>query len=325
MQIPTFQDVLKAHSIVSRYLPPTPLHRYPALDALIGTEVYVKHENYQPVGAFKVRGGVNLVAQLTPEERERGLIAASTGNHGQSVAYAGRLFGVTARIVVPEGANPGKVATMRGMGAEVIFHGEKFVDARLHCETLAREFGYRYVHSGDEPLLVAGVATHTLEILQMQPDVDVILVPLGGGSGAAGACIAAHAVNPKIRVIAVQSDAAPSGYDSWKAKTLINVPDRTFAEGLANSTPFALPQQILWDQLDDFVLVSDDEIRQAMVWMIELAHTLAEGAGASPTAAAYNLREELEGKKVALICSGGNTSLQHLREALARTEHARAV
>jgi threonine dehydratase len=325
MHIPTFQDVLKAHGIVSRYLKPTPLHRYPALDALIGTEVYVKHENYQPVGAFKVRGGVNLVAQLSAEERERGLIAASTGNHGQSVAYAARLFGVKVRIVVPEGANPGKVAAMRGMGAEVIFHGDRFADARLHCEALARQFGYRYVHSGDEPLLIAGVATHTLEILQEQPDIDVILVPLGGGSGAAGACIVAHAVNPKIRVIAVQSEAAPAAFESWKAKALIDVPDRTFAEGLANSTPFALPQRILWEQLDDFVLVSDDEIRQAMVWMVELAHTLAEGAGASVTAAAYNLREALEGKKVALICSGGNTSLQHLREALAYTEEARAL
>jgi threonine dehydratase len=324
MQIPNFQDVLKAHAIITRYLHPTPLHRYPALDALIGTEVYVKHENYQPVGAFKVRGGINLVSRLTPHERERGLIAASTGNHGQSVAYAARLFGVKARIVVPEGANPGKVAAMRGMGAEVIYHGAKFDDARLHCEALAREHGYRYVHSGDEPLLIAGVGTHTLEILQEQADIDVIFVPIGGGSGAAGACITAHAVNPRIRVIAVQSDAARVAYDSWKSKTLLEAPNNTFAEGLATATAFALPQAILWEQLDDFQLVGEDEIRQAMVWMIELAHTLAEGAGASPLAAAYNLREELEGKKVALICSGGNSSLEHLRQALAYAEQARA-
>lgn len=317
MQIPTFTDVLKAHAIITRYLRPTPLHRYPALDALIGTEVWVKHENYQPVGAFKVRGGVNLVAQLSPEEKQRGLIAASTGNHGQSVAYAGRLFGVKARIVVPEGANPGKVAAMQGMGAEVIFHGAKFDDARLHCEALAREHGYRYVHSGDEPLLIAGVATHTLEVLQEQPNIDVVIVPIGGGSGAAGACIAAHAINPRIRVIAVQSEAAQSAYLSWKNKRLMEAPNNTFAEGLSTATAFALPQAILWEQLDDFVLVRDDELKQAMVWMIERAHTLAEGAGASPLAAAYNLREELEGKKVALICSGGNTSLDHLRQALA--------
>jgi threonine dehydratase len=301
-------------------LPPTPLHRYAALDALLGTEVYVKHENYQPVGAFKVRGGINLVAQLSEQERERGLIAASTGNHGQSVAYAARLFGVKARIVVPEGANPGKVAAMQGMDAEVIFHGEKFDDARLHCEALAREHGYRYVHSGDEPLLIAGVATHTLEVLQKQPDIDVVIVPIGGGSGAAGACIVAHAVNPNIRVIGVQSEASVAAYTSWQAKALRTAPNNTAAEGLATGTAFALPQAILWEHLDEFCLVSEDDIRQAIVWMLEKAHTLAEGAGAAPLAAAYNQRDQWSGKKIALICSGGNLSLEHLTQALELTK-----
>lgn len=313
---PTFQDVLLARRQIRPYLLPTPLHRYPALDALIGAEVYVKHENYQPVGAFKVRGGVNLVSQMSPEERQRGLIAASTGNHGQSVSYAARLFGVKARIVVPEGANPGKVSAMQGMGAEVIFHGANFDEARRHCESLAQKHGYRYVHSGDEPLLIAGVATATLEMLESQPDITTILVPLGGGSGAAGACIAAHAINPAIRVIAVQSDASPAAYESWRSQSLCEAPNRTFAEGLATGTAFALPQAILWEQLHDFVLVTDDNIRQAMRWMIECAHTLAEGAGASPLAAAYQRRDDLHGQKIALICSGGNTSLEHLKQAL---------
>lgn len=316
MQAPTFQDVLLAQRRIARYLRPTPLHSYPALNELLGTTVYVKHENYQPVGAFKVRGGVNLVAQLSPEERQRGLIAASTGNHGQSVAYAARLFGVPARIVVPENANPGKVAAMRGMGAEVIFHGAKFDDARLHCEALAREHGYRYVHSGDEPHLIAGVGTHTLEILQDEPQIDVIIVPIGGGSGAAGACIAGHALKPGVQIIGVQSEAAPAAFESWRARSLKTAANATFAEGLATATAFALPQAILWEQLDDFVLVSDDLIRQAMRWMIECAHTLAEGAGASPLAAACQMREALRGRQVALICSGGNTSLDHLRQAL---------
>lgn len=314
---PTFQDVLLARRRIRPYLPPTPLHRYPALDELVGTAVYVKHENYQPVGAFKVRGGVNLVSQLTPPERERGLIAASTGNHGQSVAYAAQLFGVTARIVVPEGANPGKVAAMRGMGAEVISHGANFDEARAHCEALAQQHGYRYVHSGDEPLLIAGVGTGTLEMLEAEPDIDTIFVPLGGGSGAAGACIAAHSINPNCRVIAVQSEESRAGYESWRSRSLCAAPNRTFAEGLATGTAFALPQAILWEQLDDFVLVSDAAIRQAMVWLIERAHTLVEGAGASPLAAAYQMRDDLRGKKVGLICSGGNTSLDHLRQALA--------
>ena len=318
MQSPTFRDVLSAQRRIRPYLARTPLHSYPALNELLGTEVYIKHENYQPVGAFKVRGGINLISQLLPEERERGVIAASTGNHGQSVAFAARLFGVTARIVVPERANAGKVAAMQGMGAEVIFHGDGFDAARLHCETLAKRHGYRYIHSGDEPLLIAGVATETLEMLEDQPELDLIFVPIGGGSGAAGACIAAHAVSRTIRVIGVQSDAAPAAYRSWRDHALIAAPSNTFAEGLSTGTAFALPQKILREELDDFVLIGDDQIRQAMVWMIERAHTLAEGAGAAPLAAAYQLRDTLRGKKVGLVCSGGNTSIEHLQQALTR-------
>lgn len=316
MHIPTFHDVLLAQRQIRPYLRPTPLHTYPALNALLGTQVYIKHENHQPVCAFKVRGGVNLVSQLSPQERANGLIAASTGNHGQSVAYAARLFGVPARIVVPEQANPGKVAAMQGMGAEVIFHGANYDAARQHCELLAREHGYRYVHSGDEPLLIAGVATQALEMLADEPDIEVIIVPIGGGSGAAGTCIAAHTINPRIRVIGVQSDASPAAYESWRQKVLATAPNRTAAEGLATGTAFALPQAILWEQLDDFVLVSDEDIYQAMAWMLEHAHTLAEGAGASPLAAAYALRHDLRGKKVGLVCSGGNASMASLKQAL---------
>jgi len=321
MQSPTFRDVLSAQRRIRPYLARTPLHSYPALNELLGTEVYIKHENYQPVGAFKVRGGINLISQLLPDERERGVIAASTGNHGQSVAYAARLFGVTARIVVPERANAGKVAAMQGMGAEVIFHGDGFDAARLHCETLAKQHGYRYIHSGDEPLLIAGVATETLEMLEDQPELDLIFVPIGGGSGAAGACIAAHAVSRTIRVIGVQSDAAPAAYRSWRDHALIAAPSNTFAEGLSTGSAFALPQKILREELDDFVLIGDDQIRQAMVWMIERAHTLAEGAGAAPLAAAYQLRDTLRGKKVGLVCSGGNTSIEHLQQALSGIEN----
>jgi threonine dehydratase len=315
-QMPEFKDVLLAQRRIRPYLPGTPLHSYPAVNALVGTEVYIKHENYQPVGAFKVRGGINLISQLSPEERARGVIAASTGNHGQSVSFAARLFDVKARVVVPEKANPGKVAAMQGMGAEVISHGATFDEARPHCEALAQEHGYRYIHSGDEPLLIAGVATETLEMLESQPGLQVIMVPIGGGSGAAGACIVAHGVNPGIRVIGVQSEASPAAYESWRQQRLVEAPNRTFAEGLATGTAFALPQAILWEALDDFVLVQDEEILQAMVWMVERAHTLAEAAGAAPLAAAYRLRDELKGKKVGLVCSGGNTSLEQLRQAL---------
>ncbi|MGA9769623.1 MAG: threonine/serine dehydratase [Blastocatellia bacterium] len=318
MNTVTFKDVLSAKRRIRPYLRPTPLHSYPAINQLIGTEVFIKHENYQPVGAFKVRGGVNLISQLSAEEKERGVIAASTGNHGQSVAYAARLFGVRARIVVPEAANPGKVAAMQGFGAEVIFHGEKFDEARVHCESLAREEGLRYIHSGDEPLLIAGVATEALEMLEDEPELSAIFVPVGGGSGAAGVSIAATAINPSIRVIGVQAENSPAAYESWRQKRLVEAMNRTFAEGLATGSAFSLPQSILWEHLKEFALVAEDEIMRAMVWMIEYAHTLVEGAGAAPLAALYNMREQFRGQKVGLVCSGGNTSLEHLREALGR-------
>jgi threonine dehydratase len=314
---PTFADVLDAARQIRPYLPPTPLRRYPALDRLVGTEVFVKHENHNPTGAFKVRGGINLVSRLSDDERSRGVIAASTGNHGQSVAYAARLFDVSAIICAPAAANPVKVEAMQDLGAEVILEGERYDDARRHADELAREHGYRYIHSGDEPLLIAGVGTHTLEVLQEQPHVDTVIVPIGGGSGAAGAATAAKAVNPSIRVIGVQSDAAQAAYLSWKSGKLQESPNRTRAEGLSTATPFELPQRIMRRLLDDFVLVSDDEIDAATAVMIEKTRTMVEAAGAAALAAALKLRGQLKGHSVALICSGGNISPAQLRALLA--------
>src|SRR6266702_1145578 len=214
--VPDLAEVLAARRRIEPYLRPTPLYRYPALDAVAGTRVWVKHENHQPVGAFKVRGGVNLVSQLGARERRSGVITASTGNHGQSVAYAANLFGVRAIVCVPDGSNPVKVESMRALGAEVTFVGRDFDDAREHCEKQAVEHGYRYIHSGNEPMLIAGVGTYTLEILEEQPDLDVIVVPVGGGSGASGACTVAKAISPSIEVVGVQSEAAPAGYRSWQ-------------------------------------------------------------------------------------------------------------
>jgi threonine dehydratase len=304
----TLADVLEARRRITPHLRATPLYPYAGLDELLGAEVWVKHENHQPVGAFKVRGGVNLVSQLGEEERRRGLIAASTGNHGQSVAFAARLFGVTARICVPEDANPVKLAAMRALGAELIVHGRDFDAAREHCEQLAGEHGYRYVHSGNEPLLIAGVGTEALEIIEDRPDVDAIIVPIGGGSGAAGACIVAKGIRPGIEVIGVQSEAAPAAFRSWQARTLLDGENATFAEGLATRVPFELPQRILWEHLDDFVLVTEDEIRSANRLMIEHTRNLVEPAGAAPLAAALKLRDRLAGKRVALVLSGGNIS-----------------
>jgi threonine dehydratase len=316
-QIPTLADVHEARGRIAPHLRPTPLYGYPALDELVGTQVFVKLENHQPVGSFKVRGGVNLVSQLSAEERERGIIAASTGNHGQSLAFAGRAFGVPVTICVPEQANPVKVASMRGLGAELVFHGRDYDDAREHCEHLARTHGRRYVHSGNEPLLIAGVATGTLEILEERPEVDTIIVPIGGGSGAAGACIAAKAIRPEVEVIGVQSDAAPAAYRSWRERRLVEDRMETFAEGLATRTAFELPQRILWKSLDDFVLVGDDEIRRAQRLMIETTRNLVEAAGAAALAAALQLRERVVGTRVALVLSGGNATPEQLRDVLA--------
>lgn len=316
INLPTFQDVLLAQKTIRPYLNPTPLHRYPALDALLDAEVYVKHENYQPIGAFKVRGGVNFMASLPQESRERGVVTASTGNHGQSIAFAARLFGVKATIVVPEGANPVKVEAMRSYGADVLFHGAAFDDCRRHCTTLEQEQGMRFISSGDEPLLIAGVATHTLEVFQEQPDVEMVFVPVGGGSGAAGASLVSKSVSPTVHVTGVQASASPAAYRTWKARRFQAADNRTFAEGLATGEPFMMPQQIMWAQMDDFVLVDDEELIVSVRLLLEKAKTLAEPAGASPLAAALRQRKAVRSKKIALILSGGNISPEQLRLCL---------
>jgi threonine dehydratase len=218
------------------------------------------------------------------------------------------LFGVRAVICVPDQANPVKAESMRALGAEVVYHGRDFDEAREHCEKQASQHGYRYIHSGNEPALIAGVATYTLEILEAQPDTEVIVVPVGGGSGAAGACIVTKAVRGSIEVIGVQSEAAPAAYRSWQAGTLVEDTTSTFAEGLATRTAFALPQRIMRELLDDFVLVSDDALRTATRLMIEKTRNLVEPAGAAALAAVLGAPQRFAGRKVAIVCSGGNIS-----------------
>jgi threonine dehydratase len=314
---PDLGDVLYARQRIEAYLPRTPLYSYPALDQFTGARLWVKHENHQPVGAFKVRGGVNLVAQLPDAGRAAGLTTASTGNHGQSIAYAAALFGVTASIYVPEGANPVKVDSMRALGAEVIFAGADFDAAREECERQAAASGRRYVHSGNEPDLIAGVATCALEVLEQQPGVEVLVVPVGGGSGAAGACIVAKSVRPAIQVIGVQSEAAPAAYRSWRAGKLVTDQSATIAEGLATGTAFELPQQILRDLLDDFVLVSDEQLMAATRLMIEKTRNLVEPAGAAALGAVLADPARFRDRQVAIVCSGGNISPQQLVQLLA--------
>lgn len=312
---PTLQDVIAARPHVYRYLKPTPLHHYAGLSELVGAKVYVKHENHQPVGAFKVRGGLNLAAQLRPEERRAGLFTASTGNHGQSIAYAAQVHGLQATIAVPEGANPSKVAAMRGLGAEVIDHGADFDTAREWVMQQATDQGGRFVSPTEEPL-ICGVGTYALEIIEDLPDVEVIIVPVGAGSGACGVSIVAKTINPHIEVIATQSAQAPAMQRSWAAKALIKAEMQTFAEGIATRVPFENTQRLMQHYLDDFILVDDQDIKRAIILLLEHTHNLAEGAGAIALAAALQIKERLAGKKVALVMSGGNLSLAKLQQIM---------
>ncbi len=315
--IPTLRDIMAARPHVYRHLRPTALHYYAGLSELTGAEVWVKHENHQPIGAFKVRGGLNLAAQLTEAERQGGLFTASTGNHGQSIAFAAQVHGIKATIAVPEGANPSKVAAMRGLGAEVIFHGPDFDTAREWIMAEAETRGGRFVGPTEEPL-ICGVGTYALEIVEDLPDVQTIIVPVGAGSGACGVSIVAKTINPKIEVIGVQSAQAPAMQLSWKSGELVTAETSTFAEGVATRVPFLNTQRIMRQYLDDFVLVDDQAIKEAIILLLQHTRNLAEGAGAAPLAAALQLKDRLAGKKVALVVSGGNLSLEQLREILGR-------
>jgi threonine dehydratase len=318
MPPPTFNDVLAARDFISRHLPQTPLVAAPKLSQFLGFDYFAKCENLQPVGAFKVRGGVNLVGTASEEEKQAGLVSASTGNHGQSIAYAGRLFGVRVIIYAPaENVNQDKIQAIRDLGAEVRLHGLDFDEAREEAERVARQERYRYVHSANEPKLIAGVATIGLEIFAELPDVEVIICPLGGGSCASGNCIVAKHYNPGVRVIAVQSESAPAAWHAWHNRTLQPHPRmETQHEGLATRVPFEMTMKILWELLDDFVLVSDEEINEAIRLLAQQTRQVAEGAGAASLAAAIKLRDQLQNKKVAGILSGGNIPLDRLGNIL---------
>jgi threonine dehydratase len=317
MQPPTLQDVYRARQIISRYLAPTPLVRSAAMSEALGCELYLKLETAQPIGAFKVRGGLNLMAQLSEVERARGVITASTGNHGQSVAYAAQAFGARAIIGAPEGANPYKVAAMRRLGAEVVLTGRDFDAAREWAEAEAEQKGYRYIHPANEPSLIAGVATLSLEIVEALPQVDAILVPIGGGSGASGQCLVAKQISPRVKVIGVQAEKAPAVYLSWREGRKIPTPEAaTWAEGLMTRVPFDLTFGIIHRHIDDIVLASEEELRQAVLFLLEHGHQLAEAAGAAPVAAARKLQGRLQGQTVVLVISGGNITLDQLRRAL---------
>jgi threonine dehydratase len=315
--LPTYADVVRAAPVVRRFIRPTPLYEWPLLSEALGCRFFLKHENHTPTGAFKVRGGINLVANLPAEERRRGVLACSTGNHGQSLAYACRQFGVRCVVVVPERNNPEKNAAMRAWGAELIERGADYDEARAHCEAIVGREGLRYVHSANEPDLIAGVGTYAAEILDDLPDPDVLIVPVGLGSGLCGAALAASARAPAARLVGVQSELAPAVTRSWQeGRAVTTGTAHTFAEGMATRAPADMTLHLLRRHVREMVLVSEERLREAVRMLVRCTHNLAEGAGAAALAAAMDLRERLAGKTVVGVLSGGNLDVPRLRDVL---------
>jgi len=316
LERPTFKDVLNARRLIRDYLPRTPLYSYPQINQLLDARVYIKHENHLPTGAFKTRGGINLIYNLARKQREQGVVTASTGNHALSIVYASNLFNVPVTVVMPEKSNPTKVKAIKSMGAQIVFFGRIFDESKEYAEKLAGERGARFIHPANEPDLIAGVGTYALEIYEEVPNLDVIIVPVGGGSGASGCCIVTEAVNPECQVIGVQAAMAPAAYLSWKDGKIVKDKMETAAEGLATEIGYELTQEILQDYLADFILVTEEAMVQAILLIMELIRNMAEEAGASPLAAALKINEKLKGKSVALVLTGGNISMARLRKIL---------
>lgn len=313
----SMSDVLAARKVISRYLPPTPTLRPAALSEALGCEVVLKCENLQPIGAFKVRGGIYYMSQLSAQERARGVVSASTGNHAQSIAYAAREFGVRAVIYMPEIHNADKAAATRRLGAEVIAQGADFDECRILAEQHAGQAGMRFIHAANEPWLIAGVGTYALELIEAAPDLDVVIVPVGGGSGVCGTAIVFKTMRPETKIIAVQAANMPAVHTSFHERRHVELAGgSTFAEGLATRFTFDMPYQIMQRLVDDVQVVSEEALRQAMVLLLDKAHIVAEGAGAASTALAMQLAPELRGKRVGLVVSGGNVTLDTIRRAL---------
>jgi len=309
--------VIKAAAVIGRYLNRTNLTYYSELSRLAGCEVFVKHENHNPTGSFKIRGALNFFHHMSKEELEAGVLVATRGNHGLAMAWAGRFFNVPCTVVVPEHNNPEINRIVESFGADLIVHGQDFYDAQSYCDELVDSAGYYYVEQGNEPEMLNGLGTMGLEIFQDLPDVDVIICPIGGGSGCASLIRVAEAIDPGVEIIGVQAERAAAFYESWKSGERVTIEGAdTVADGLAARSVFQLPWVIMKDLIADVVLLSEEEILEGVRLALQTTHNLAETAGAASLAAALKIRERLAGKKVALIMSGGNLDHEHLLQAL---------
>src|SRR5262245_44724934 len=314
---PTLDDVRAARPRVYAVMPPSAMLRHPRLEQWLGCEAWVKHENHNPTGAFNIRGGLNLIAQLSADERRRGVISASTGNHGQSIAFASRMHDVRCRILVPVGNNPDKNAAMRAYGAEVVEHGRDYDEARIEVERLALAEGWRYVHSANEPHLIAGVGTYAVDMFEALRDLDYVFVPIGGGSGAAGCCIVRGGMSSRTKIVGVQASGADAFTRSWRGPTRVTAERvNTFAEGMATRVTFDLTFAILKEMLDEIVTLDERELEEGVRAALRCTHNLAEGSGAAPLAAAKKYGPKLVGKKIACVMSGGNIDIRTLARCM---------
>ena len=320
MKTVSMHGIVAARQIVSNHLKATPLRYYHELSDKLGFEAYIKHENHLPTRSFKVRGGINFMSRLPTAYKKQGVVTATRGNHGQSIAFAAAQFGVKATIVVPRGNNPEKNSAMQAFGAELIEHGDDFDSARELCEDLKSERDLYFIHPCMEPELIHGVGTYSLQIFEDLPNVDTIIVPIGGGSGICGAITVAQAINPKVKIIGVQAENAPAIYRSWKTGKIVEtVSCNTIADGLATRVPFPIPFSIIKDGVSDIVLVSEEELQEAILLALRYTHNLAEGAGVAALAAGLKLSNSLSGQNVVMIMSGGNIDLQTLKTVLNNT------
>jgi threonine dehydratase len=314
----TIDDVRAARARLAPYLAPTPLRAYPQLDeAIPGLSLFVKHENVQPTGSFKVRNGVATVTALDAAQRAAGVVGATTGNHGLGLSFAGRQLGVPVTICVPVGNNPEKNAALRAWGARVVEEGADYDEAVAVAGRIVQSEGRTLAHSTNNPHVLAGAGTMTLEILDQAPDLDVLLIAIGGGSQAVGAITVARALRTGLRIIGVQAAGAPAVHDGWHAKA----PRRTeraatFAEGVATRTTYDLTLPALIDGLEDFITVTDAEIADAVRLTLAATHHLVEGAGAMGVAAARKLASRLQGQRVGVVFCGGNMDSAVLRKIL---------
>ncbi len=315
----TFDDVLAARARLRPYLSPSPLRQYPQLDALVGhgIRVFVKHENHLPVQTFKVRNGLSAVTALDPAERARGVIGASTGNHGQGMAYAAHLLGIPCTIVVPAGNNPDKNAAIHALGATLVEFGATYDASAAHCAELATSRGLHLIHGINDCTVIAGAATMSLEMMEQEPGLDAVFIALGGGSQAVGALTVARQLRPSLKVIAVQSEAACAQYDSWKGGTIVRGrPVRTFAEGIATGQAYDATFPALKEGLADFLLVSEEELADALRQLIRTTHNLPEGAAAGGLAGLRKAAAQYAGQKVAIVMCGGNIGVEALAKVL---------